>query len=113
MEVDNPDDAIDIELFVIGRGKMESNVRGISPIEQASGESVMLGYGEEMPDGIEFSGHRLRIFPKVSQHVPFELPVGTPEAHQGCFQRVALVRQSSIHDRRPISADFIIPRILE
>lgn len=78
VEVHNPDDAIDIELLVIGRGEVESDVRRIRPIKQASGKPVMLGNSEEMPDRAQFSGHRLGVFPEVSQHVPFELPVRTP-----------------------------------
>ena len=50
--IHRPDGAAGIDLVDIGGGEMQSDKRGIGPVEQAGRQTVMLGDGQPMPDRI-------------------------------------------------------------
>src|SRR5258706_15896887 len=81
--IDAPDHAVLIEVDRIIGGKMERDVGGESPIEQARGQAVMLGEAQPVPERIFAGRIAMSIFTEIAQQVSLSAGIGIDAGEGG------------------------------
>jgi hypothetical protein len=106
--VDAPDDPVTVVLVEVVRGEVERDVGRIRPVEQTSGQAVVLAESEPVPVGVARNGVLHRIFPERTHQLALERCVYA-EAEQSATEITGGVGIAAVRIARAKETELFVP----